>query len=146
MAFLERLLAIAFIGAVSLNFANVVARYGFGDSWAAADELQVYVMIFMTFLGAAVVASRSAHLRMDVLVRLLPERAQAWLRGAETLLVVVLSGLVAVESSRYAWEMYVLDRRSDNAGIPTWITHSAVAAGFALLGAVATAQAARKRR
>ena len=134
---IERVLALAFIAAVCLNFANVVGRYGFGYSMAAADELQIYVMVFMAFLGAAVVAWRREHLRMDVLARFLPENLQAWTRGFETLCVVVLAAFVVVQSSRYAWQMYVLDRRSDNAGIPTWIPHSAVALGFLLVALAA---------
>ena len=132
---IERVLALAFIAAVCLNFANVVGRYGFGYSMAAADELQIYVMVFMAFLGAAVVAWRRQHLRMDVLVRFFPENLQAWTRGIETLFIVILAAFVVAQSSRYAWQMYVLDRRSDNAGIPTWIPHSAVALGFLLVAA-----------
>jgi len=143
---IERGLALAFIAAVCLNFANVVGRYGFGYSLAAADEIQIYVMVFMAFLGAAVVAWRSAHLRMDVLVRFLPERLQGWIRGAEVLMVVVLSVFVVTQSARYTWQMFVLDRRSDNAGIPTWIPHGAVALGFLLIAFAVVFQLARRRR
>ena len=77
---IERVLALAFIAAVCLNFANVVGRYGFGRSIAAADEIQIYIMVFMAFLGAAVVSWRRQHLRMDVLVRFLPARLRTALR------------------------------------------------------------------
>ena len=59
---IERVLAYAFIGAVALNFINVVGRYGFGRTILSADELQIFIMVFMTFLGAAVVAWRDQHL------------------------------------------------------------------------------------
>ena len=132
----ERVLALGFIAAVCLNFANVVGRYGFGYSIAAADELQVYVMVYMAFLGAAVVAWRGEHLRMDVLAVRLPASARKALGIAERLLVLALAGFVIVQSSRYAWDMFSLDRRSDNGNIPAWIPHSAVALGFALIALV----------
>jgi C4-dicarboxylate transporter DctQ subunit len=130
-------LAAAFVAAVALNFANVIGRYVFGRSIPGADEVQIYVMVFMAFLGAAVVSWRQAHLRMDVLVRGLPGRAQWLLKAAEALLLVVLTGFVCLQSARYTLTMFELGRRSDDAGIPMWIPHGAVALGFGLIAMIA---------
>jgi TRAP-type C4-dicarboxylate transport system permease small subunit len=129
----ETVLALAFIGAVCLNFAEVLGRYVFGHSLMGADEVQVYIMIAMTFLGAAVVAWRDTHLRMDVLALKLPAGVRRILRAAELALVATLSGLALVYSSRYVALMHAVDERSNNAGIPLWLVHSLVAAGFAAL-------------
>src|SRR5919109_5680415 len=102
---IERGLALAFIAAVCLNFANVVGRYGFGRSIAAADEIQIYIMVFMAFLGAAVVAWRRQHLRMDVLVRFLPVGLRAALRACEIALVAAAAAFVLVQSWRYSAQM-----------------------------------------
>ena len=69
---IEQALALAFIVAVIVNFANVVGRYVFDYAFLGADEAQIYIMIWMAFLGAAVVSWRERHLRMDVLVRVFP--------------------------------------------------------------------------
>ena len=50
----------------------MVGRYLFGLSFLGSDEVQIFIMIGMTFLGAVVVSRRNMHLRMDVLVRYLP--------------------------------------------------------------------------
>ena len=55
---IEVALALAFIFAVLLNFANVVGRYLLGLSLLGADEVQIFIMVAMTFLGAAVVTRR----------------------------------------------------------------------------------------
>jgi TRAP-type transport system small permease protein len=133
MTAIERILALAFIGAVCLNFANVVGRYGFGRSIAGADEVQIYVMVFMAFLGAAVVSWRRQHLRMDVLVRFLPGPAQTALRICELALIVILGSFVVVQSWRYAAQMVAIGRTSDVGDIPMWIPHGAVTLGFALI-------------
>src|SRR5919109_2255794 len=122
---IERALALAFIAAVCLNFANVVGRYGFGRSIAAADEIQIYVMVFMAFLGAAVVSWRRQHLRMDALVRFLPTGLRTTLRYCEVLLVAASAGFVVVQSWRYSAQMFSLARTSDVGGIPMWIPHGA---------------------
>ena len=91
---IELVLAFAFILAVLLNFANVVGRYLFGISLLGSDEVQVFIMVGMTFLGAVVVTRRNQHLRMDVLVQFMPRRCALALRIAEQLLLAVLAGFV----------------------------------------------------
>jgi len=134
---IERALAVAFVFAVCLNFANVIGRYAIGRSILGADEVQIYIMVCMAFLGAAVVSWRRQHLRMDVLVQYFPRRIRTFLQAAEFSLLVLLAGFVLVQSSRYAWQMLALDRKSDNAAIPMWIPHGAVALGFGLIALIA---------
>jgi TRAP-type C4-dicarboxylate transport system permease small subunit len=131
------LLAAAFVLAVALNFANVIGRYAFGRSMLGADDVQIYIMVAMTFLGAAVVSWQGEHLRMNVIARALPGGLQAVLRAAEGVLVVALAAFVAVQSSYYAAQMLKLDRMSDNAGIPLWIPHGSVALGFGMIALIA---------
>src|SRR5215510_5655975 len=107
------MLALAFIFAVLLNFANVVGRYLLGVSLLGADEVQIFIMVGMTFLGAAVVTRRNLHLRMDVLVRFFPRPIQIALRILE--------------------QMLRIGRTSDMAGVPMWIPHALVALGFLLI-------------
>ena len=140
---IERALALALIVAVCLNFANVVDRYVLGGSIIGADELQVFVMVWMTFLAAAVVAWRGKHLRMDALVRYVPERFRAALRAAELALLLALAGLALVLSSQYTWDMFALQQKSNTAGIPMWIPHGAVPLGFGLIALIAAWQARR---
>jgi TRAP-type C4-dicarboxylate transport system permease small subunit len=130
---LELMLAYAFILAVGLNFANVIGRYLLGVSLLGADEVQIFIMVAMTFLGAAVVTRRSMHLRMDVLVRFMPAPVRTALRVAEQLLLATLAAFVLAQSIFYARQMLRIGRTSDMAGIPMWIPHGAVAFGFGLI-------------
>jgi TRAP-type C4-dicarboxylate transport system permease small subunit len=134
---IERVLALAFVFAVCLNFANVVGRYAFGRSILGADDVQIHIMVYMAFLGAAVVYWRRQHLRMDVLVQFFPGWLRTALRTVEFALIALFAGFVLVQSSSYAWQMHAMDRKSDNAGIPMWIPHAAVALGFGLLALIA---------
>lgn len=133
MTVIEQALAYGFIVAVSLNFINVVGRYGFGVTLLSADEIQIFIMIFMAFLGAAVVAWRDQHLRMDVIVNALPAPLRQSIRILELIVVALLAGFVLWTSSFYVKQMFVFDRVSDMARIPMWIPHGAVALGFGLI-------------
>ena len=134
---LELALALAFIFAVLLNFANVFGRYVLGYSLLGADEVQVFIMVAMTFIGAAIVTRRNMHLRMDVLVQFMPEPVRLLLRLIELLLLIVLAGFVLTESFLYAQRMLSIGRASDMAGVPMWIPHGMVGLGFGLMLIVA---------
>ncbi len=137
---LEKLLGLALIIAVLINFVNVVGRYIFGSTFISADEVQIYIMVYIAFLGAAVATWRRIHLRMDVLVQRLPGGIKAVLAAAELVLILVLASLVLYVSSGYVTQMAGLDARSQNAGIPMWIPHSAIVLGFGLIAVLAVLQ------
>jgi TRAP-type C4-dicarboxylate transport system permease small subunit len=130
---IELTLAFAFILAVLLNFTNVVGRYLFGISLLGSDEVQVFIMVCATFLGAAVVTRRNQHLRMDVLLQFMPEPLRIALRVVEQLLLIAIAGFVVTQSFFYASQMLRIGRTSDMAGVPMWIPHGAVALGFGLI-------------
>ena len=131
------LLGVAFLIGLALNLANVVGRYLFSYSIVGADEVQIFIMVWLAFLGAAIVTWRSDHLRMDLFARRLPPRGQRTLALFEALLLVALSLFVVTQSSRYVLQMIAIDRRSDALGIPMAIPHAAVLVGFALIAVVA---------
>jgi TRAP-type C4-dicarboxylate transport system permease small subunit len=131
------LLGLVFIGAVCLNFANVVGRYALGRAIFGADEVQTYIMVWMAFVGAAAVTWRNAHLRMDVLVTSLPAWVQGTLRLVELALMTATALFVLVQSWRYVGQMAAMGRRSDAAEIPMAVPHAAVAVGFGLIAVIA---------
>jgi TRAP-type C4-dicarboxylate transport system permease small subunit len=137
---IELVLAVAFIAAVCMSFANVLGRYLFGVTFGWIDEVQVFIMIWMAFLGAVVVSWRGAHLRMDLIAKALPRPVQVSLRFAEIVVLVAAAGLVVAHSYRYTANMLVLGRVSDVGGIPMWIPHGGVVIGFAMIAVIALAQ------
>jgi len=138
---IERSLALALVAGVCLNFANVVDRYLLGGTILGADELQVFIMVWTTFLAAGVVAWRGNHLRMDALARFLPGRLRGALRATELAVLALLAGVTLALSAQYTWSMFLLQQKSNTAGIPMWIPHAAVPLGFALIALVAARHA-----
>jgi TRAP-type transport system small permease protein len=143
---LEIVLALALIGAVLLNFANVIGRYGFGSTLIIADELQTYTMVYIAFLGAALASWRGLHLRMDVLAQRFPLRIQRILGWLEAMLVALLGALVTWVAWNYVAQMYRLGAKSQTAGFPMWIPHSAILLGFALIAVISIVKAVGRPR
>lgn len=133
---IELALGLAFIFAVALNFFTAADRFIFKRSIVGSDEVQIYIMIWMTFVGAAVVTWRHQHLRMDVLVARFPQSVRTVLLGIELLLILGLMTLLLSQSIKYVLLMKAIDRRSDLAGMPMWLPHSALCVGFGLIGLI----------
>ena len=130
VTWLERVLAIGLMLGITLNFVNVVGRYVGGYALNGVDEVEIYILIWIAFLGAALVTWRDAHLRMDVLISACPPKVR-WLVGLlEMLVMLVVAAFVAWHSFKYVERIYALGAVSDIARIPPWIPHSAIPAGF----------------
>ncbi len=143
--FFSRMLGLALMVAVVVNFANVIGRYGFNEPLTGADELQVYLMIGMAFLGGLVAQIRQRHLRMDVLVRAFPPSIARLVNGAEALLTIAVTGLMTWVSWNYTIRIFILGSRSENVGIALWIPHSVLAIAFTLMMLAAIARLFDKR-
>jgi TRAP-type C4-dicarboxylate transport system permease small subunit len=136
VSFTERVLAVALLIGISLNVINVVGRYLAGYALNGVDEIEIYILIWITFLGAALVTWRESHLRMDVLIAACPPKVR-WLAGLfETAVMLAVASFVAWQSFNYVERIYALGAVSDIAGIPTWIPHSAIAVGFAAIALI----------
>lgn len=133
----ERLLALGLIAAVGLDFVNVIGRYTGGFTLLGADEIEIYALIWMAFLGAVAIAWRRQHLRMDVLYQSWPPLVRKIVTVAELVLTLLVTGFVAIQSYEYVRKLYALGVRSDIAQIPIWIPHLAVSFCFAAMAVVA---------
>lgn len=143
---LEWLLGVVFCAIVLLNFVGAAARYLGGRAFVGADELQVYTMVWLLFIGAALAAVRKAHLRMDLIAQRLGQRAAWWRDLAEAGLALAVCGLMVWVSGTFAAEMFSMGQRSDGAGIPMWLVHGAAVLGFLALAMTALADLVRLLR
>ena len=128
-----KLLGAALMLAVVLNFTNVVARYGFNHSLTGIDEVEIYLMIGMAFIGGLVAHIRRRHLRMDVMTRYFPPLIAKLIGLVESLLTIAVCGLMTWVSWNYTIRIYQIGSHSPNAGIPMWIPHSPLAIAFTLI-------------
>ena len=54
------------------NFANVIGRYVFNHSIAAADEIARMAFVWLTYIGSIVAMKEGTHIRVDIVVSLVP--------------------------------------------------------------------------
>jgi TRAP-type transport system small permease protein len=133
----DRLLGLVLCAVVLLNFVSAAARYVGGRAIVGADEVQVYLVVWLVFVGGAIVMWRRAHLRMDVLTAGLQGRAAKARNVLEGLIGTAACGTMSVVSLRFVLQIHEMGQLSDGAGIPMWIPHAAVLVGFVLMSAAA---------
>jgi TRAP-type C4-dicarboxylate transport system permease small subunit len=118
---------------VSINFANIIGRYVFSVSLYWAEEAMLFLMIGCVFLGASHAGWLGRHIRMDVVISLLPPRA----RKAFDVLSDIVTIATCIAVAVFAWPVmtmfYELDQRSETANIPLVIPQSAVPIGLVLM-------------
>lgn len=70
MAFkgLQALMVLLLAAMVVMVFGNVVLRYAFDSGIAVSEELSRFLFVWLTFVGAVVVARENAHLGIETLV------------------------------------------------------------------------------
>ena len=121
------------VASVGINFANIIGRYFLSVSLSWAEEAMLFLMIGCVFLAAGPIGWMGRHIRMDVLVSLLPPRGRALFEIFSDLVTIATCIALAV----FAWPVMTmlaeLDQRSDAANIPLVIPQAAVPIGLLLM-------------
>lgn len=125
------LVGVLMLAMVVLNVVNVIARRVFGSAIPQADELMVFSMVWLVFLGVILVTAEERHLGFDLLSRTLTGRSRVLHGIAMDLVIAVLAAYVAVQSYNVVGKLIQFDQRSMAAGIPMAIPHLAVLVGLA---------------
>ncbi len=118
---LEEAIAGLALGLICLiTLANVVVRYFTNASFAFTEELSVFLMAALTFIGAAAAFARGSHIRVDFFIRKLPATVRYGLEQITLLAGAVLFGMVGW----YGWRLFMDDWQygttSPGMGIPQW--------------------------
>ena len=72
----------------------VVGRYVFGRSLTWTEEVPRYLLIWISFLGAAACVARREHVGFDVLFNKLPEGMRRWLGAFIGVLILAFGWIV----------------------------------------------------
>ena len=72
-------------------FIAVLSRYLFGRSFYWIDAYCRYALIWIAFLGSAMVLRRREHIGVDVVINLLPKILRKWIIKADIFLILVFS-------------------------------------------------------
>ena len=136
-------LGLLLVAMVLLNAASAGARYFFGDGLVGSDELMIFAMVWVVFLGAALLEREGRHLSFDLLLKVLPERRRLVLKTGIALVSAVVLAAVAWQSLAVVERLTSLGQVSMAGSMPMGIPHAALLAGLGLAALASLATAAR---
>ena len=114
---------------------DVILRYFFGKPLLFADDVGVYCMIFITFVGAALTLKMKRHIMVDMFYKMLPRRAQLWLDVVTTFLGCFVVWVLTWHTT--VWVRYTYVSEYTSSGIlqtPMWMPMSVIPIGLFLFG------------
>jgi C4-dicarboxylate transporter DctM subunit len=159
----EWLIATLIAAATGLIFIAVVHRYGAGESialsrWAAAhgmtwlatlsmgvftflseldlswaQELCIYMFIWMAKFGAAYGVRTGIHVGVDLLVNRLPEHSRKHVILFSLLCGALFTGMIAAFGASFVREMFSTGQQSNDLEAPMWFVYLAIPLGSGLM-------------
>lgn len=115
------LASLALIAICVISLGNVIVRYTTDASFAFTEEFSVFLLVVLTFAGAAVAARRNQHIRIELIEHYLPPRALKGLFVLQWLVGVAVFGVTAWYGSTFAMQEYNWESLSPGLGLPSWI-------------------------
>ena len=103
-----------------ITFANVLVRYLSNVSFAFTEEFSVFLMLMLTLLGSVGAFVEGRHIRISILVDLLPKSGRRFCAVLEWLANVTLFSLLAWFGYRMAFDDFEYEVTSPGLGLPQW--------------------------
>lgn len=98
-----------------------------------AQELCIFLFVWMAKFGAAYGVRQGIHVGVDVLVRKLPERQRRVLVLFSILAGVLFTGIVGTLGANFVWHMAHTEQTSVDLELPMWIVYLCVPLGSYLM-------------
>ncbi|MGE5255615.1 MAG: TRAP transporter small permease [Hyphomicrobiales bacterium] len=110
-----------------LVFINVLGRYGIGKSWAAAEEISTFLMIWVAYLGAGLALREGRHAAIDMVQDKLPAGLRRSVRALLGIVMLVFFGMLAwlgIRMSIFGWTQETIATQ-----MPTGVPYLAIPLG-----------------
>jgi len=141
----EWLIAFLMGAATAVIFVAVVHRYASGIPWPAfqdwlltlnlswAQELCIYMFIWMAKFGAAYGVRTGIHVGVDVLINRMPDKPRAGFVLFGLLAGALFTGIVGTLGAKFVWEIGHTEQVSPDLEAPMWIVFLAIPCGSYLM-------------
>ena len=139
----EGLITFLMAAATLVIFIAVVHRYASGVSWlnpftrmvsfSWAQELCIYMFVWMAKFGAAYGVRTGIHVGVDVLVNQLPESGRKYVVLFGLLAGALFTAVIGTMGAKFVIELMDTDQVSPDLELPRWIVFACVPLGSYLM-------------
>ncbi len=119
---IEQAIAAAALALICIiSFANVIVRYLTNASFAFTEEISIFLLVVMTFIGASAAFAKGEHIRISFFVDRLPRRLQLAAEALSLLASTAVFALVLYYGALFAFDQWQYHETSPGLGWPQWI-------------------------
>ena len=104
-----------------ISFANVVVRYATNVSFAFTEEFSVFLLVFMTFVGAAAAFATDSHIRIIFFLERMPPFWRWLCEVVSVLATTLLFALIIYYGAEITYDEWYWGETSPGLGYPAWI-------------------------
>ena len=136
LGILERALIVALLGvAVMLNFAQIMARYVFNFSASSLEEISVYLIIWMVFVGVIHADRLGQNIALDIVYNYAsdPAKKSMW-RFCDGLLAITAFALAIYGLESVMFSHMIGETSVSKLSAPIWLIMSVIPISFAIIG------------
>lgn len=116
-----------------LLFVNVILRYVFHHSIYWAEELVRYMMVWLIFFGGSQVVRKEGHIRVDVVLRMLPPRGQRIWEIAVNVINILMLAVLFWFSMQQCLRVFASQQVSPAMELPLGLVYLSVPCGCLLM-------------
>jgi TRAP-type transport system small permease protein len=105
---------------VLITLTNVLTRYFTDQSFAWTEEISVFLLVLMTFCGAASAAGRDQHIRIEFLYESGSVQRRQRLQVFSACCTALLFVLLALLFGRTTWDEFKFSETTMGLNLPRW--------------------------
>lgn len=103
-----------------ITLGNVLTRYLTNISFAFTEEISVFLVVVMTFVGAATAFTRGHHLSITFLINKLSAQGRVWQRRFALGCALAMFGVLTWYGGLMWWDDLQTGLTSPGLGVPQW--------------------------
>ena len=128
---IECVLIVLSMGIAAVVFLQVVFRYVLRQPLFWSEELPRYLLIWMSFLAAALAQKTEAHINITLCLTWLPRRTQRWLHLGANLVILAFLGVLVYSGGLVV--NITAHHRSTALQLPMGLVYAALPVGALLM-------------
>lgn len=124
---------LALTGLISITVSGVFMRYFVGDPIKWLEEVQLWFIVWIVFLGAVATARKTGHIAIDAFVGLFPRRLRLAATVINNVVTIVVLAFFGFYAARHVLQMYTNWRITNLLHIPYCLIYCVVPISCLLL-------------
>lgn len=111
---------------IFVTVAGVAMRYIINQPFGWMEEVQLWCLVWVVFMGGSAVARHSGHIAIDAFIGLFPAVLRRVAHGITQIVVIAVLGFFGYYACRHVMQMYTTERTTNILEVPYYIIYAVV--------------------